>query len=60
MHFSENRFVCASCRTEQCRGCSKVPYHKGYTCEQFREFDQSQKCRYCELPVCAGQDCRAK
>ena len=37
-----------------------MPYHKGYTCEEFDFYDKSHKCRYCEQPVCQDQDCRQK
>lgn len=37
-HYAENRFVCqkADCKAEQCKKCTSIPYHTGYTCEEFK------------------------
>lgn len=36
-HYAENRFQCPKCRTEQCQKCKEMPYHLGFSCEDFRE-----------------------
>lgn len=34
-HFLENRFLCRACDTRFCKSCLKMPYHLGFTCEQY-------------------------
>ena len=38
-HYAENRFVCqkADCKAEQCKNCQAVPYHCGYSCDDFKK-----------------------
>ena len=43
-HYANFRFRCMKCREEQCRSCHSMPYHLGYTCE---EFEKLTPCRYC-------------
>ena len=39
IHYAENRFICpkADCRSEQCKTCSSIPYHTGFSCEEFKK-----------------------
>ncbi len=46
-HYSNYRFKCYKCKTEQCRMCKADPYHKGYTCDNFKKLKNSKTCRYC-------------
>ncbi|KAL4460977.1 hypothetical protein ABPG74_016449 [Tetrahymena malaccensis] len=52
-HYAENRFVCqnSECKQEQCRNCQAFPYHLGYNCENYRQFKQSKRCRYCDETI---------
>lgn len=43
---AQNRFKCSKCNVEQCKVCGEIPYHLGYTCEQFKS---QVFCRYCEI-----------
>jgi hypothetical protein len=53
MNFVENRFTCPNtrCRTEQCRSCKTIPYHIGFTCDQWKDFNLKKKCRFCDSPI---------
>eukprot|EP01117_Protostelium_nocturnum_P001993 TRINITY_DN12646_c0_g1_i1.p1 TRINITY_DN12646_c0_g1~~TRINITY_DN12646_c0_g1_i1.p1 ORF type:complete len:711 (+),score=248.84 TRINITY_DN12646_c0_g1_i1:261-2135(+) len=46
-HRSQNRFRCRECSCDFCAECKKIPYHDGFTCEQFEDYGMSEKCRYC-------------
>lgn len=50
-HYREYRFSCRECRTEFCSSCNAQPYHVGYTCETFRQFQTAQHCRYCNAAL---------
>lgn len=53
MNFVENRFTCpnSKCKTEQCRSCKAIPYHIGFTCDQWKDFNSKKKCRFCETLI---------
>jgi E3 ubiquitin-protein ligase MYCBP2 len=39
------------CKSEFCGLCMKIPYHLGYTCDEFEAFEKCKKCIYCETPI---------
>lgn len=48
-HYIKNRFKCpnSQCKvfnTGQCKSCGAVPYHLGFTCEEYQVL---VRCRYC-------------
>lgn len=50
-HRAKHRFRCSKCNTEFCSICNAIPYHTGYTCEQYKNYIQSNKCRFCETAI---------
>ena len=73
LHESNWRFRCSECNTVFCGKCHKIPYHKNYTCDEFKKYQESQKCRYCDTPlttensgecdspiVCNNDECMSK
>ncbi|CAI2364881.1 unnamed protein product [Moneuplotes crassus] len=42
---------CHNCRDVFCAYCKIKPYHIGYTCSEYREFVESDRCRYCSEPI---------
>jgi len=68
IHKSKNRFRCRECDTDFCAECKAVPYHEGFTCEQFVDYAQAKHCRYCkaQLPprsrseACSEEECKKK
>ena len=49
-HKARWRFRC-KCKTVFCGNCQAVPYHIGYTCERWKEYQDSKKCRFCETQL---------
>ena len=49
-HYAMYRTRCpvTGCNIAFCTGCSKVPYHLGYTCDEFERYQAATKCRYCK------------
>jgi len=47
-HCQDHRFRCRQCSTIFCASCSSVPYHIGFTCEEYKVYQTSSKCRYCD------------
>ncbi|PRP86175.1 hypothetical protein PROFUN_05691 [Planoprotostelium fungivorum] len=66
IHRSKNRFRCRECDSEFCAECKHIPYHNGYTCEQYVEYAQAKHCRYCQAQlqsnadVCNEEECKKK
>ena len=50
-HRGRFRFRCGSCSSNFCSGCSAVPYHLGYTCDEWKEYNEAVHCRYCECAM---------
>jgi len=46
-HFQEYRIRCPQCQFNFCSSCNAVPYHKGYTCASWKEYQNSRQCRFC-------------
>eukprot|EP00656_Telonema_subtile_P054326 TRINITY_DN8096_c0_g1_i4.p1 TRINITY_DN8096_c0_g1~~TRINITY_DN8096_c0_g1_i4.p1 ORF type:complete len:610 (-),score=158.24 TRINITY_DN8096_c0_g1_i4:132-1961(-) len=48
LHAEEHRFRCRTCDTIFCSSCGQVPYHIGFSCEQFTQWNTALKCVYCQ------------
>eukprot|EP01087_Luapelamoeba_hula_P013862 TRINITY_DN3_c1_g1_i1.p1 TRINITY_DN3_c1_g1~~TRINITY_DN3_c1_g1_i1.p1 ORF type:complete len:963 (+),score=199.31 TRINITY_DN3_c1_g1_i1:100-2988(+) len=47
-HYHTKRFRCRECDTIFCTECSRIPYHTGYTCQQFKAYGEAvKKCQIC-------------
>lgn len=46
-----NYFRCSLCKEGFCGLCMKLPYHLGYTCQEYEEFEKAKRCIYCEMPI---------
>ena len=63
---------CHGCGTIFCSSCFRIPYHEGYTCEEYEELLHSVHCRFCggavnsddakavETEVCGEEECQTK
>lgn len=66
-HMGKCRVRCNGCGRNFCSKCLEYPYHLGYTCEGYRSYKNSAKCRYCKaevsgnsgVDVCSRKDCAA-
>lgn len=47
-HKSTCRFRCPTCATIFCSECNAIPYHLGYTCETWQQYQEAKHCRFCE------------
>ena len=52
-HFAKFRARCPQegCHTIFCAGCQAEPYHLGYTCEEYKNYQSARKCRYCKEKI---------
>ena len=50
-HMGEYRARCNVCGKNFCSKCLEYPYHLGYTCESYKEYKNSAKCRYCKYEI---------
>jgi hypothetical protein len=50
-HFNTHRVRCYDCRAVFCSDCLVMPYHDGFTCEQFRTRALVLSCRFCTAVV---------
>src|SRR3990167_6029920 len=50
-HRDEFRFRCRCCDTEFCCACMKMPYHLGFTCDQYNKYLTSRRCRFCKSQI---------
>ena len=50
VHFNQCRQRCPSCATAFCTQCGAIPYHIGFSCEEFA-LARPQQCRYCSVPL---------
>lgn len=53
-HMSKHRIRCHACKNNFCTSCLAQPYHIGKSCEEFKEFSESIKCRFCGDAIQAG------
>ena len=54
-HMSKYRVRWAACKNNFCTYCNEQPYHIGKTCEEFKEFSEAIKCRFCGEAMQAGK-----
>lgn len=70
-HYAKYRCKCFHCKIDFCTKCLIIPYHLGKSCEQFKNFVSSIRCRYDnvvigvdnkgpDLDVCSNEDCVVK
>jgi len=50
-HKAKHRFRCPQCKSNFCGECSESPYHLGDTCETFKMWKRSKKCRFCHATI---------
>eukprot|EP00475_Leptophrys_vorax_P034482 TRINITY_DN5569_c0_g1_i1.p1 TRINITY_DN5569_c0_g1~~TRINITY_DN5569_c0_g1_i1.p1 ORF type:complete len:1052 (+),score=271.57 TRINITY_DN5569_c0_g1_i1:49-3204(+) len=57
-HFLANRIRCRNdpCETIFCKTCKVVPYHTGFTCQEYTVFLNAPHCRYCTTTVLPGRN----
>eukprot|EP01080_Neovahlkampfia_damariscottae_P012824 gene12824-7175_t len=66
LHKEIYRFRCRECETDFCSDCLSEPYHENFTCETFKKFKESKKCRFCfevipeENDFCENEECIKK
>ncbi len=51
IHMGNYRVRCNKCEQNFCSKCKEYPYHLGYTCEEYKFYKTSVKCRYCKAEV---------
>eukprot|EP00250_Pteridium_aquilinum_P018154 c23969_g8_i1 orf=150-2060(+) len=52
-----NYYRCPLCKEGFCGLCMRVPYHLGYTCQEYVEFEKAKRCIYCETPIRRSDAC---
>lgn len=57
---AKHRVRCNQCSENFCAKCKEYPYHIGKTCEQFKEFKNSRKCRFCGIKIDAKAPFQSK
>ena len=50
-HFAKFRARCPHCNSNFCSSCRAEPYHIGFTCEEFKNYQIARKCRYCKEKI---------
>jgi len=71
--YAKHRCRCGFCRKDFCmnKDCLAMPYHLGMTCQKYKEYIESKKCRYCDKliknfnrgpddDVCDGNECKER
>lgn len=67
--FANQRCRCPSCKKEFCVDCQQIPYHKGKTCNEHKNYLCSVRCKYDDTiithknkgpveNVCNNEECR--
>jgi len=58
--YSYQRIKCMKCHTEFCKDCKIEKYHSGYRCDEYKEYINSPKCRFCldSLSKCNNMICK--
>eukprot|EP01107_Rhizomastix_libera_P007554 TRINITY_DN2253_c0_g1_i2.p1 TRINITY_DN2253_c0_g1~~TRINITY_DN2253_c0_g1_i2.p1 ORF type:complete len:650 (+),score=112.13 TRINITY_DN2253_c0_g1_i2:497-2446(+) len=51
--YKKYRIRC-QCETIFCAKCNEIPFHLGYTCEQFKAYRSAKKCRFCDEQIKPG------
>jgi len=47
-HYRKFRYRCRKCCFDFCSECKKMPYHEGFTCEEYNSEMSSVHCRFCD------------
>jgi len=50
-HKAKCRFRCTDCATVFCADCGAMPYHIGFTCEGWQEYQTAKQCRFCGAQI---------
>eukprot|EP01006_Ploeotia_vitrea_P049935 TRINITY_DN67395_c8_g1_i1.p1 TRINITY_DN67395_c8_g1~~TRINITY_DN67395_c8_g1_i1.p1 ORF type:complete len:1605 (+),score=973.64 TRINITY_DN67395_c8_g1_i1:233-5047(+) len=50
-HFQEFRMRCRQCNTIFCSDCKAIPYHKGHTCAEWKQYQSARHCRFCDMKI---------
>lgn len=50
-HKAKHRFRCPQCKCNFCGVCLAIPYHVGDTCESYKKWQESKRCRFCEATI---------
>jgi hypothetical protein len=50
-HFCQHRVRCRECQSIFCTSCKRSPYHKGFTCKSFVEYQSARHCRFCDTKL---------
>ena len=58
LHYCEFRVRCRDCNLIFCAQCLVTPYHKGYTCAQYVEYQAARHCRFCASRLDASNQWR--
>ena len=54
LHYCEFRVRCRECNLIFCASCKQSPYHKGYTCSTYKDYQAARHCRFCSARLDAG------
>ena len=58
LHFCEYRVRCRECNLIFCASCKTTPYHKGYTCSAYKDYQSARHCRFCTQRLDGGNQYR--
>ena len=50
-NYANNRCRCPTCKTEFCVNCDTTPYHLGKTCEEYQNYQNALKCKFCDEEI---------
>jgi len=53
IHFMKYRVRCRDCSTIFCADCKQIPYHKGFTCASWKDYQKARHCRFCASKLSA-------
>ena len=49
--YASHRCRCGFCKRDFCVSCFAKPYHLGKTCEEFKNYVQAKRCRFCDNKI---------
>ena len=54
--YAKHRCRCGFCKKDFCinPNCKAIPYHLGKTCEKYKDYIKSKKCRFCDQEIKEG------
>eukprot|EP01083_Nonionella_stella_P069055 183825_1 len=52
-HKTQFRFRCSKigCKAIFCKKCKAIPYHSGYSCDEYKAYIAANKCRFCGVQL---------